>query len=216
MDPQDQQLNNSTQNPQDLQNTSNSQPSPKKDKIKKILIAVILALLIAVGAVAYLWQSQTKELKQNIELDTQKIQELESKLEQAKDDSGNENDTSSSYLKVPEWDIMFELNTKDPSYIIGGLGEDVSLWLTNKASKDTIKNGCDEGDNFKLYPASIKRYSAQETVPNEVKEFYEELGIIDGYSYYLGFGKEACSTDPQEANYRLEVYNMAKTIQKLQ
>lgn len=183
-----------------------------KNNRKNLIIAGTTLILLALGAMAYLWHKQVNDLRKQNTASAAKIEQLEKQAAtQATNQASNTSDKT--YLEIKSWGVKFD-NNLNLTYVIDKVDGKDRLLLTTSDLKNLVTDKCPGAGSGAIYPASITRSKIELTEADGV-EFMENLGTFDGYHLYLSYSKEPCSTDPTEVPQRLAIYNAAKTIFKL-
>lgn len=210
---------------------------PKKEQDKKpknkttiILIVAIVALLIGCLTVAYLWNSQVKELKMNRTLQDQKIEELEKQIEDLKEVNGEEISNkaidSTRYLTIKEWGVRVQLTEDiyDSFYVLDG--SNIARISTAKVAKfgdlcnPLKKNSSGEPHGgiatlSKGNGDAESGYGDGETIRNR----YPIGKDIGSYYYYYTHPQAICSDREQDTEAEVKavksLQEAAKTVQAL-
>lgn len=185
----------------------------KIDPKRMLLPGAIFILAAGLAILSLTWQEQIKDLKRQKSENEAKISELQKKVAANTSQKSTSDSSSKTYLEIESWGLKFD-NDQNLTYVIDKFDGHDRLLLTTSKLKSLITDECPGVGSEAIYPVSIIR-SRTELAQSEGVEFMESLGTFNGYLLYLSYSKEPCSKDSSEPNQRLQIYDAAKTIQKL-
>jgi hypothetical protein len=191
----------------------------KKDNTKKILIAIIIALVLAIATMAYLWNSQTQDLQFQNDKTEQRIKELEDKLLRGlqADETSENNQIERGYLNIEQWGVKL----KQPDPAISYQIKDGLLYLTDANGKKlTDLENCEDiiSQSGGYYPVYIERSKTKfdESTPRHYAAiFNKKIGDYYYYAYSQYYERGACSPETQTEEFAV-VDNIKQSLSTLE